>query len=118
MSRWIKFFVVIILGLAVGLVYGWVINPVEYTNTAPDTLRADYRSDYVLMVAEVFHADQNIELAARRLALLGSEPPAQIASRAMEYALGVNYPTSDLNLLQKLTTSLQAWQPMPEGNLP
>ena len=61
MSRWIKFFIVIALGLAAGLIYGWAISPVEYTNTTPDTLRADYRSDYVLMVAEVFHADQNVD---------------------------------------------------------
>ncbi|MBU4352946.1 MAG: hypothetical protein KJ939_07765 [Nanoarchaeota archaeon] len=45
MSRWHKFLIMIALGLAAGLVYGWVIRPVEYTNTKTDTLRADYRRD-------------------------------------------------------------------------
>jgi hypothetical protein len=118
MSRWIKFFIVIALGLAAGLVYGWVISPVEYTNTTPDTLRADYRSDYVLMVAEVFHTDQNIAQAARRLGMLGSEPPAKIASQALDYARQSNFPASDLALLQSLTTALQTWQPVSGGVSP
>ncbi|MCJ7584757.1 MAG: hypothetical protein MUO30_08305 [Anaerolineales bacterium] len=118
MSRWIKFFIVIALGLAAGLVYGWVISPVEYTNTAPDTLRAFYRCDYVLMVAEVFHSDQNIDHAARRLGILGSEPPARIASQALEYARLANFPASDLALLQSLTAALQTWQPASGGISP
>jgi len=118
MSRWIKFFIVIALGLSAGLIYGWVISPVEYTNTTPDTLRADYRSDYVLMVAEVFHADQNVEQAARRLGMLGSEPPARIASQALDYARQANFPASDLALLQSLTAALQTWQPASGGVSP
>ena len=51
MLRWFLFFLSIALGLAAGLYYGWVINPVEYVNTTPDTLRVDYQADYVLMVA-------------------------------------------------------------------
>jgi len=118
MSRWIKFFIVIALGLAAGLIYGWAISPVEYTNTTPDTLRADYRSDYVLMVAEVFHADQNVDEAARRLGMLGSEPPAKIASQALDYARQNNFPASDLALLQSLTAALQTWQPASGGVSP
>ncbi|MBA4380788.1 MAG: hypothetical protein C0393_08995 [Anaerolinea sp.] len=112
MSRWQKFFIMIAVGLAAGLVYGWVISPVEYTNTTPDTLRADYRSDYVLMVAEVFHADQNVDQAARRLGILGSDPPARIAAQALNYAQQANFPESGLALLQSLATALQTWQPV------
>jgi len=118
MSRWLKFFLMIAVGIAIGLIYGWVISPVEYTNTTPDTLRADYRSDYVLMVAEVFHADQNIDLAARQLGILGSEPPTKIAAQALEYARQKDFPTSDLDLLQDLAAALQTWQLAPGGTSP
>ncbi len=74
MSRWIRFFLVIAIGAAGGLFYGWVINPVKYVDTTPDTLRIDYKSDYVLMVAESYGADGDLALAARRLALLGDTP--------------------------------------------
>ncbi len=118
MSRWHKFLVMIALGLAAGLVYGWVISPVEYTNTTPDTLRADYRCDYMLMAAEVFNANQNVDQAARRLGILGSEHPAKIAAQALNYAQQANFPASDLALLQSLATALQTWQPVSGGVAP
>jgi hypothetical protein len=56
MPRWIPVLIAALSGLALGLVYGWRINPVQYTDITPDVLRIDYRSDYVLMVAAVIDA--------------------------------------------------------------
>jgi len=117
-SHWVRFLIAVILGLVAGLVYGWVINPVEYVDTTPDTLRADYRSDYVVMVAEVYNARHDADLAARQLAILGSEQPAKIAAQALEFARQAGYPESDLTLLHNLVTALQVWQPPPGGSLP
>ena len=111
MPRWIKFLIALVLGIAAGLVYGWVISPVEYIDTAPASLRADYRTDYVLMTAEVYHADLDLDAAARRLTFLGSDPPAQIAGEAYSYAFQNQAPATDLKLLQELSTALQTWQP-------
>ncbi len=61
-----------IIGIGIGLTYGWVINPVVYTDVTPDALRADYRADYVLMVAEAYQSDQNPETAARRIAMIAT----------------------------------------------
>ena len=110
-QRWFLFTLSIILGLALGLVYGWVISPVQYVDTTPSTLRADFRTDYTLMVAETFESDQNVEQAARRLASLGSQPPAEIASAALSFAQEHNYAATDIGLLQNLTVTLQVWQP-------
>ncbi len=57
MSRWTKFLIAVILGAAAGLFYGWVVNPVEYVDIAPESLRVDYKTDYVLMVAESYQVD-------------------------------------------------------------
>jgi len=111
MPRWLKFLIALILGIALGLVYGWVISPVEYIDTAPASLRADYRTDYVLMTAQIYHADQDLDAAARRLTYLGSDPPAQIAEQAYSYAFQNKAPEADLKLLQELSTALQTWQP-------
>jgi hypothetical protein len=111
MSRWVKFLIAILAGLATGLIYGWGLNPVKYTDTSPDTLRADYRADYVLMTAEVYQADPNLDAAARRLAMLGSSPPAQIAAQALQFGLQAGYPVDDLQMIQNLTSALQTWQP-------
>ena len=118
MSRWIKFLIVIAIGLAIGLIYGWLVSPVEYIDTSPDTLRADYRLDYVLMVAETYQAEQDLGLAARRLAMLGSEPPAEIAAAALENAIQLGIPESDRILIQNLGAALLDWQPDGAGGLP
>jgi hypothetical protein len=118
MPRWIPIFIAALLGLALGLVYGWRIDPVQYTDITPEVLRIDYRTDYVLMVAEAYRTEQDPELAAERLAVFGSEPPALIAGEAYDYARQSGYPAEDLTLIQELTVALQAWQPIPGTSLP
>jgi len=60
----------IILGIALGLLYGWAISPVKYTDTDPSSLRADYREQYLLLVASAYQADGNLDRARERLAAL------------------------------------------------
>ena len=118
MPRWISILIAALLGLALGLVYGWKIDPVQYTDITPDVLRIDYRTDYVLMVAEAYRAEQDPALAAQRLAVLGSEPPALIAGDAYNFARQSAYPADDLTTIQELEVALQAWQPIPGTSLP
>ena len=110
-KRWLLFILSIALGVGLGLLYGWIISPVEYVDTTPSTLRADYRADYTLMVAETFQSEQDAEAAARRLALLGSQPPADLAASALDYARQNGYARTDIDLLQTLSLALQVWQP-------
>ena len=118
MSRWVLILFSTILGITLGLVYGWVIAPVQYIDVTPDGLRIDYRTDYVLMVAEAYRSEQEPALAARRLAVLGSQPPAIIAGEAYQYALQAGYEGSDLAAIQELSIALETWQPIPGANLP
>lgn len=108
MSRWIRFFIVLIIGFGVGLLYGWVIDPVEYVDTFPETLREDYKADYVLMVAEAYQAEQDIDLAKERLAFLGYIPPESLVEEAMFFAVQSGYTPADLGLLRTLSDDLQA----------
>lgn len=107
-----------LVGLALGLVYGWRVNPVQYTDMTPDVLRIDYRVDYVLMVAEAYQTEEDPALAAKRLAVLGSQPPALIAGEAHDYARQSGYPAEDVTTLQELSVALQTWQPIPGTGLP
>jgi len=118
MPRWLLILIALALGISLGLVYGWVIDPIQYTDITPDALRIDYRTDYVLMVAEAYHAEQDPALAARRLAVLGSEPPAVIAREADDFARQAGYPSDDLALIQDLAVAMQTWQPIPGTSLP
>ncbi len=77
MSRWHKFFIMIALGLAAGLVYGWVISPVSYTDTRPAVLRADYKDQYMILIADAYAADGNLTRAGERLATLSLSAPVE-----------------------------------------
>lgn len=114
MSRWLLFLIAIAVGIAAGLTYGWVINPVEYVDTTPGSLREDYKADYVLMVAEAYAAEADLGLAARRLALLGDTPPVETVRQAMIYATRVQpgYAEADLDLMSRLASDLQSWDPL------
>ena len=107
--RWILIFITFLTGIGAGLAYGWIVEPVEFFDLTPDTLRADYKTDYVLMTAEAYRVEQDPGTAARRLAILGAQSPSTIASDALDYARNNGFPDSDIVILQELVTAMQAW---------
>ena len=108
-TRWILIFIALILGIGAGLAYGWYIDPIEFVDLTPDTLRTDFKTDYVLMTAEAFRIEQDPGTAARRLAIFGAQTPSAIASEALEYARSNGFADSDIALIQELVTAMQAW---------
>lgn len=118
MVRWIGFIITLGIGAALGLLYGWVIDPIKYVDTAPDTLRIDYKSDYVLMVAEAYQTEQDLPLAVERLTLLGVSNPTEIVHRAVLFAEEQSFADADIALMRNLEEALQAWYPLAEDNAP
>jgi hypothetical protein len=110
-SNLIKIIIAAVIGIALGIVYGWVIDPVEFTNLTPSLLREDYRADYVLMVAEAYHGEINADVAARRLAVVSSEAPAVIVTNTLDYAHLNGFTPSEISLLQELLSAMQIYQP-------
>lgn len=108
MARWIGFILAILVGVALGLAYGWLISPVHYVDTSLDTLRIDYKTDYVLMVAEAFQTESDLGLAVRRLALLGNVAPSQLVGQAVQFAQKYGYAEADIARMQTLWNELQA----------
>ena len=113
-SNLIKVAIAAVLGIALGLVYGWVIDPIEYTDAPPNILRVDYRADYVLMVAEAYQKELDSEIAARRLAVLGGESPALVVASTLDYAKQNAFTENEIQALQGLLTAMQTYQ--PQGN--
>ena len=111
--RWVFVILALLAGIGMGLAYGWLVDPVQYFDLTPDTLRADFKADYVLMTAEAYRVEQDPGLAARRLAIFGARSPSSIAEEALEYTRTNGFPESDIVLLQELVTALQAWSGIP-----
>lgn len=106
---WFGFF--ILLGLVIGVVLGNRFLPIPYENLSISSLRDDYKADYVLMVAEVYHQDQNLENAAAFVQRLGPEAPVYLAQQAMLTARNSNYASQDIELMVQLVQALQKIAP-------
>lgn len=110
---WVFIMIALLVGIGIGIAYGWYIDPVVYFDLPPDTLRADYRADYVLMAAEAYRAEQDPGLAARRLAIFGTKSPSAIAAEGLVYARSNGFSDREVVLIQELVTALQAWSGIP-----
>ncbi len=112
-TRWILTILALLAGIAIGVAYGWYIDPVDYFDLTPDTLRSDYKADYVLMTAEAYRVEQDPGLAARRLAIFGTKSPSAIAADGLAYARANDFTDTEIVLIQELITALQAWSGIP-----
>lgn len=107
-SRFFWFLLSLLLGTAAGLGAGWYLRPAPLGEAALTELRSDYRSDYVLMVAQAFDVDKDVRLAAARLQVLGEDPPARLVQVAVVQAGELGYDRRDLELLAKLAQAVLA----------
>jgi hypothetical protein len=111
MQRYIFFALILIFGVSIGLYYGMEVSPIELVNTSPDTLRIDYKTDYILMVAEAYAAEDDPIMAVRRLALLGAQDPVAKMSETLQFAAENGYTLDDLVLIRALAEDLINWNP-------
>jgi hypothetical protein len=94
------------IGLALGLVYTWVIDPVELVNTYPALLRTDYRRDWVRLAALSYVDDDNLERIRVRLDGLGQEDIARAIRPLIEEYAAAGH---SAETLRRLTTLAQAF---------
>lgn len=96
--------VALLAGILIGLIIGWGIWPVKWTNTYPVDLRAAERNEYLAMVAESYAINGDLALAQKRLASWSQEDLAKHLVSAQEQALNTNARRAEE--LQKLITAL------------
>jgi hypothetical protein len=106
--------VVIVLGLAVGvgigLAIGWSL-PINAVKTDPSVLSAEWQSDWVLMTAQAYNLDGDLNTARQRLALLGTgDLGAKVAQRG-EQAIAEGLPPTFIGMLARLAAALDARTP-------
>lgn len=110
MTRYTLFGITILLGFLLAVYYGWAVRPVSFDSATPAMLRQDFQADYVLMVAEAFQADNNVERSIAALAFLGVEGqsynPYIFASDTLAFGTLNGYAVPDLERLQILQQAL------------
>lgn len=89
----------LLFGLGLGLGYAWFFSPVEYTDTEPSMLRADYKAEVMQLIAASYAADGDVERAAERVATLGEGDSAgAVTALAQRLAASGGDPASVQNL--------------------
>jgi hypothetical protein len=63
----------IIIGLLFGIIYAWVLDPVEFIDAAPSAMSEEYKTQYRELIAMAYSANQDIGRAQARLSLLDEE---------------------------------------------
>ena len=56
----------LVVGILLGVVYAWVINPVEWTDADITGLREDLQVDYMRMAIDSYAYNKDAALAAQR----------------------------------------------------
>jgi hypothetical protein len=107
-TRWGNFTLVIglLLGIAAGLFYSWVINPVEYIDSAPDSLREDFKSDYITLIASAYAATGDADRARARLAWVQITDPASTLGRLAQNRLSTGRPEAEARAIAQLAAML------------
>ena len=96
----------VILGLILGLVYAWLINPVVYESSTPRTLGDSDKDFYRGIIAQVYAATGDLERASLRLALLEDPDPAYALGAPAQRALAQGHET-EARALALLAAALQ-----------
>jgi len=107
MTRWLFFLLAILVGAAGVLLYAWQVNPAQQQESSPDELRVDFKTDFVLMVAEVYDREMDLEDALLQLPFLGDQPALDIINTAIRFAEQQGYKNEDLTLMWALRDSLR-----------
>ena len=106
MSRWIFLVLGFGIGLAGGLYYTWLLSPVEYVETAPDSLRSDFRADYLGLIASAYSSDGDLVRARTRLALFPDLEPATELAALAQQRLAAGLADTEANSLSQLASAL------------
>ena len=107
--------VLVILGLAagvaLGLLLGWVVWPVEIVDTSISDLAPENKEEYVLMVAEAYVCDGDLEKAQERLALLEVPNINGWLSAQIDSYIAEGRDESDIQALAELADALGVTSP-------
>lgn len=96
----------LVIGIALGLGYAWMFQPVQYTNTSPAGLRSDYKDQYRIMIASAYTADDDLLRARARLALLKDPDPYRMLAEQAQRALAQGLPMEEARALGILAIAL------------
>ena len=112
---WIRNTALILLtllaGLGAGLLVGWYVWPVTYTEAVPSRMRQDLKDETVWMAAQAYAYDSDLNAAQARLRPLGTANLGQLVIERAKQAIVQQLPPLQITYLARLAAALGARDP-------
>jgi hypothetical protein len=93
-------------GIGLGLVFGWVVWPVSYTNTTFTNLSTADKETYIVLVAAAYASDGDLEGAKARLEMLEAPNAPQWVAEVTGRYIAEDRNETDISYLVKLARAL------------
>ena len=103
----------LVLGIALGLVYAWIFQPVQYVDTSPASLRSDFKDQYRALIAAAYLSNGDLLRARARLELLKDEDMFRTISEQAQRTLAQQGSDVDARALGLLAIALGQAPPGP-----
>ncbi len=101
----------LIVGLAGGLAYAWVISPPEYYDIYPPLMASEHRRDWIEMTALAYGAEGDGDRTQLRLRGLPEEEIRQVTAQTLDKAAAEGRSVAALRRLAKLAQAYGADTP-------
>ncbi len=97
----------LVLGVGLGLLYAWVISPVKYVDTTPDSLRADFKDRFRSSIAAAYAATGNLDRARARLEQFGDPNSIEALNAQAQRMLAAGDSYGSVEQVAQLAVDLQ-----------
>ncbi len=112
--------VVILAGLAIGFGLGAFLGwwfPLHISPTTPAALHPLWQADYILMTAQAYSLDGDLNLARQRLSALGLSDAGEAVAQRGQAAMAEGLSAEDIGRLARLAAALGTRRPELEPYL-
>ena len=104
----------VVLGIILGILFAWVISPVEYVDTAPESLTNEFKDQYRVLIASAYVANGDLVRAKARLGLLGEANIYLVVAEQAQQMLAEGGSVEEAQALGRLALALGQGIPQPE----
>ena len=104
----------VVLGIILGILFAWVISPVEYVDTAPESLTNEFKDQYRVLIASAYVANGDLVRAKARLELLDEPDIYLVVAEQAQQMLAEGGSVEEAQALGRLALALGQGIPQPE----
>jgi uncharacterized membrane protein YccC len=104
----------VVLGIILGILFAWVISPVKYVDTAPESLKDEFKDQYRVLIASAYVANGDLVRAKARLELLDEADIYLVVAEQAQQMLAEGGSVEEAQALGRLALALGQEIPQPE----